>query len=408
MRILFLSRWFPFPADNGSKIRIYNLLKSLGSEHEVVLLSFVDEPPPSTSVQTLQTICSRIETVVYRGFRAHSVRARLGFLSPMPRSLLDTFSAEMADKVNRVACAWRPDCVIASQLDMIPYAVLVKDAPKIAEEIELTIPYEAYAQASGLAARLRKGLTWWKLSAYLRRTLSTFHLCTVVSSQEQRLARKVTPPTLPVVVIPNGVDVQSLQSVRSEPQPDVLIYSGALSYYANFDAMHFFLSEMFPQIVERAPKTQLLITGSTKGVPIEQLPNRENVVFTGYVDDISAVVGSSWASIAPLRLGGGTRVKVIESLALGVPVVATAKGVEGLELKRNEEVLVADTPQDFIEATLALLANPDLRTRLSFAGRRAASRYDWNRIGKHFNQTLTEMVAPVSMKEAPFVSGGQA
>lgn len=408
MRILFLSRWFPFPADNGSKIRIYNLLKSLGSEHEVALLSFVDEPPSSASVQTLQTICSRVETTFYREFRAHSVRARLGFLSPMPRSLIDTFSADMADKVKRMACAWRPDCVIASQLDMIPYAALVKDVPKIAEEIELTIPYEAYAQAPGLATRLRKGLTWWKLSTYLRRTLSTFHLCTVVSSQEQRLARKVAPPALPVVVIPNGVDVQSLQSMRSEPQPNVLIYSGALSYYANFDAMYFFLSEMFPQIVERAPKTQLLITGSTKGVQIERLPNRENVVFTGYVEDISAVVRSSWASIAPLRLGGGTRVKVIESLALGVPVVATAKGVEGLELKRNEEVLVADTPHDFVEATLALLANPDLRARLSLAGRRAASRYDWNRIGRHFNQMLTEIVVPLSPKSAPFVSGGQA
>lgn len=408
MRILFLSRWFPFPADNGSKIRIYNLLKSLSSEHEVALLSFAEDPSSSAAIQALQTLCARVETVVYRGFQAHSVRARLGFLSPMPRSLIDTFSAEMAEKARRMACEWKPDCIIASQIDMIPYAALLKDTPKVAEEIELTIPYEAYARASDPIVRMRRGLTWWKLSAYLRRTLSTFHLCTVVSSQEQKLARKVVPPAVPVAVIPNGVDVQSLQSVRSDPQPDVLIYSGALSYSANFDAMYFFLSEMFPQIVARAPRTKLLITGSTKNVPLERLPNRENVVFTGYVEDIRAVIGASWVSIAPLRLGGGTRLKVIESLALGVPVVATSKGVEGLELKRNEEVLVADTPQEFVEATLALLTNPDLRARLSLAGRRAASRYDWSLTGRYLNRLLAEMVSSSSPEPVPFVLGRQA
>ncbi|WP_298981274.1 glycosyltransferase family 4 protein [Caldilinea sp.] len=405
MRVLFLSRWFPFPTDNGSKIRVYHLLKSLADQHEVALLSFANESPTAAAVQVLREICSQVDFVSYKGFQTNSVRARLGFLSPTPRSLIDTFSAEMAEKVKKVSGQWKPDIVVASQLDMIPYALLVRDVFRVAEEIELTVPYEAYIKASHLPAKLRKGLTWWKLSAYLRRTLSAFQLCTVVSSPEQTLARRVIPSTVPVEVIPNGVDVRSLRSVSREPQPDVLIYNGALSYYANFDAMHFFLSAIFPRILERAPKTTLLITGNTRGAPIEQLPNRKNVVFTGYVEDIHAVVGASWALVAPLRLGGGTRLKVLEALALGVPVVATSKGVEGLDLEQDKEVLVADTPQRFAEATLSLLTDPALRNGLSLAGRRAANRYDWNGIGRRFNQIVTEGVSPSSAKSAAIESG---
>lgn len=405
MRVLFLSRWFPFPTDNGSKIRVYHLLKSLADQHEVALLSFANEPPTAAAVQVLRAICSQVDFVSYKGFQTNSVRARLGFLSPTPRSLIDTFSAEMAEKVKKVSDQWKPDIVVASQLDMIPYALLVRDAFRVAEEIELTIPYEAYIKAPHLPAKLRKGLTWWKLSAYLRRTLSAFQLCTVVSAPEQELARRVIPSTVPIEVIPNGVDFRSLQFVSREPQPDRLIYNGALSYYANFDAMHFFLSEIFPRILERAPKTTLLITGNTQGAPIEQLPNRKNVVFTGYVEDIHAVVGASWALVAPLRLGGGTRLKVLEALALGVPVVATSKGVEGLDLEKGEEVLVADTPQQFAEATLSLLTDLALRNCLSLAGRRAASRYDWNGIGGRFTQIVTEGVKSSFAKSAAIESG---
>ena len=405
MRVLFLSRWFPFPTDNGSKIRVYHLLKSLADQHEVALLSFANEPPTAAAVQVLREICSQVDFVSYKGFQTNSARARLGFLSPTPRSLIDTFSAEMAEKVKKVSGQWKPDIVVASQLDMIPYALLVRDVFRVAEEIELTVPYEAYIKAPHLLAKLRKGLTWWKLSAYLRRTLSAFQLCTVVSSPEQTLARRVIPSTVRVEVIPNGVDVRSLRAVSREPQPDVLIYNGALSYYANFDAMHFFLSAIFPRILERAPKTTLLITGNTRGAPIEQLPNRKNVVFTGYVEDIHAVVGASWALVAPLRLGGGTRLKVLEALALGVPVVATSKGVEGLDLEKDKEVLVADTPQRFAEATLSLLTDPALRNGLSLAGRRAANRYDWNGIGRRFNQIVTEGVSPSSAKSAAIESG---
>lgn len=137
MRVLFLSRWFPFPTDNGSKIRAYHLLKSLADQHEVALLSFANEPPTAAAVQVLREICSQVDFVSYKGFQTNSVRARLGFLSPTPRSLIDTFSAEMAEKVKKVSGQWKPDIVVASQLDMIPYALLVRDVFRWRKKLNL-------------------------------------------------------------------------------------------------------------------------------------------------------------------------------------------------------------------------------------------------------------------------------
>lgn len=391
MRILFLSRWFPHPTDNGSKIRIFNLLKALRAEHEVVLISFAGQEVAPTSLATMQTLCNDVRVVPYRGFQPASVKARLGFFAATPRSVIDTFSPAMHAAVQDVAAAWQPDIVIASQIDMAPYALAIRNSLRVLEELELAVPADGYQCARGVQ-RVRKGLTWWKLERYLRRTLPAFDLVTVVSARERDLTQQVCPDGPPVQIVPNGADLAALNRVQATPQPGTLIYSGALSYHANYDAVHYFLAEIFPLILAEAPETRLLVTGSTQGVAIEQLPQSPNVHFTGYLDDIWSAVASSWVSIVPLRLGGGTRLKVLESLALGTPVVATPKGVEGLELRADEDVMIGADPRSFADKTLALLRHPDLRHRLSDWGRRAVIQYDWATIGRQLNTLLADAV----------------
>lgn len=391
MRILFLSRWFPHPVDNGSKIRIFNLLKALGSEHDVALVSFATEPVTPASIEAMRTICAEVEVTPYRGFQANSLHARLGFFSPTPRSVIDTFSQEMRQMVEQLAVRWQPDFVVASEHDMAPYALAVQNVRRMLEELELAVLYDAYQREQRSAARLRKGLTWWKFQHYLRRTLPAFDLVTVVSAREQALAQRVISSP-PVQVVPNGADLQAMRCVQATPQPDALIYSGALSFYANYDAVHYFLTDIFPLILERKPATRFLITGSTTGVDLSRLPHHPNVEFTGYLDDIWSAVAGSWVSVVPLRQGGGTRLKIIESLGLGTPVVSTSKGAEGLELRAGVDLLIADDPQSFADATLSLLNDPVQRQRLSAQGRRAVERYDWAVIGQTLNALLDDVV----------------
>lgn len=393
MRILFLSRWFPHPVNNGARIRIFNLLQALRIEHAVALIAFAEEDIPQASLAAMQAICDDVRVVPYHGFRPGSVRARLGFFSPTPRSVIDTFNPEMLAVVEQVAAAWRPDFVIASEIDMLRYALAVKDAGRVLEELELAVPYDAYHSAPRGVARLRKRLTWWKLERYLRRTLPDFDLVTVVSPREQELAQRVCPPSLPVRIVPNGADLVTLRQVQATPQPGTLIYSGALSYYANYDAVHYFLAEIFPLILAQAPATRLLVTGSTAGVAFDQLPQTPNVHFTGYLESVWPAVAGSWVSIVPLRLGGGTRLKIIESLALGTPVVATTKGAEGLGLTAGVEITIADTPQLFAEKVLALLRDAERRHQFSARGRTAAQRYDWAAIGRNLNDVLAGVAA---------------
>jgi glycosyltransferase involved in cell wall biosynthesis len=395
MKILFLSRWYPYPPDNGSKIRILNLLRHLSAQHQVDLISFASEPVDEAQIAPVQHFCRRVEVVPYRPFQPDRLKALMGFFAVQPRSVIDTFNADLQQRVDQAHRERSFDLVIASQIDMAPYALRVTGAAKIFEEIELTTLYEQFARQAHPLKKARGGLTWWKSSHYTVGLLKKFDGCTVVSEAERERVWQLLPKYQPIAIVPNGVNVAGYRNDFGSPEADTLIYSGALTYHANFDAVDFFLREIFPLVQAQRPQIKLRITGKVTGVPIERLPktSSDSVVFTGYLPDIRSAIAQSWISIVPLRLGGGTRLKILEALALGTPVIATSKGAEGLNLAPERDILLADSPTDFAAAILRLLEDPHLRARLSRNGRLAVeTKYDWTIIGQQFN-TFIETAA---------------
>ncbi len=394
MKILFLSRWFPYPPDNGSKIRIFNLLKALACQHEIELISFTSNAISPEQLAILGQYCRRIQLAPYRPFQPGRLKALLGFVSTRPRSVIDTFNPDLQRLVEQVSRQDSFDMVIASQIDMAPYALGLPGSVKILEELELTGLFEEFARAGQPFRKLRSGLTWWKLSAYVHRLLSTFDGCTVVSAGELAQVRRVAPGGTSLAVIPNGVDIGHYANSFGRPAIDTLIYAGALTYGPNFDAIKFFLGEILPLIRRERPQVELRITGRAEQAQVKNLPLSPNngVIFTGYLDDIRPAIANSWVSIVPLRIGGGTRLKILESLALGTPVIATCKGAEGLELVPGRDLLIADEPAEFAAAVLHLLQDPDLRATLSHNGRQAVeARHDWRMIGQHFNDFIEQV-----------------
>jgi glycosyltransferase involved in cell wall biosynthesis len=213
---------------------------------------------------------------------------------------------------------------------------------------------------------------------------------------ERERVLQVAPGYSSIGVIPNGVSIADHTASLDPPEADTLIYSGALTYKANFDAMDYFLREILPLIRIERPQVKLAITGKLDGVPVDRLPiaGNDGVVLTGYLADIRPTIAQSWISVVPLRLGGGTRLKILESLALGTPVVATSKGVEGLDLVPERDILIADTPADFAASVLRLLQDASLREALSHNGRRTVeTKYDWEIIGQQFNNFIETLVA---------------
>ncbi|HWQ12426.1 MAG TPA: glycosyltransferase family 4 protein [Roseiflexaceae bacterium] len=391
--MLFLSRWFPYPPDNGSRIRIYNLLRGLAAQHEVTLLSFADGTVDEAHMAAVRQMCVHVETAPYRPFVPSRPRALVALLSPLPRSVRDTESAEMRRLVAAAIRQQAFDVVIASQIDMASYARGLPVPVKILEELELTYRYEQVANEPNLVRRARRALTWWKLVAYVRRLLADFHGVTAVSLRERDTIARLAPPGYPLAVVPNGVDVALYRADFGPPVPDALIYNGALTYGPNFDAVDFFAREILPLIRAERPAVRLLVTGAYTGVRVDRLPRGAGLELAGYLPDIRPAVARSWACVVPLRQGGGSRLKILEALAAGTPVISTSKGAEGLDLVAERDFLLADTPADFAAATLRVLRDPVLREMLSRNGRRVvAARYDWQPIVQRLNAFIERMV----------------
>lgn len=394
MRILFLSRWFPYPPDNGSRIRVYNLLRSLSARHYLHLISFTDDIQGArNAIEHLRGWIEHIELVHYRPFQPRRKEALAGFLSPYPRSMVDTFSFDMNEQVEIYIKTNTYDVVIGSQIDITPYLRATQHPCIVLEELELTGPYDRFMKVESGYRKIRAGLTWLKLSRYVGGFPGFIRGVTVVSQQEEQRADTILKGALPVKVVPNGIDCEYYRGDFGDPEDYSLVYAGALTYGANFDAMAHFLTNIYPLIQLEIPQVKLYITGKLDGVPLERLPKLPGVIFTGYLPDIRPRVAQSWVSVAPLRVGGGTRLKILESLALGTPVVATSKGAEGLELDPGVNLLIADQPADFAQKVVSVLRDRTLRDNLGLQGRTAVNkRYNWANIGDEFNQFIEELV----------------
>lgn len=392
MRIIFVSWWWPYPANNGSKIRIYNLLRQLAAAHDITLLSFAeaDEATPE-QVAHLRAFCREVVSVAKPAYHPTSVQATLGYFSRWPRSLIDTYSETMAQHVQQAAA--HADLIIVSQQQTLRYLDSVPHLPGILEEIEVTGFHERVERAGKAAARLRSQMTLMKLDHILHDLMQRGVALTVVSEAERNYLRKSAPPGARIEVIPNGVDTLTFQPDDTQPVPHTLIYSGAVTYSANYDAVSYFIREVLPLVRERVPGVQFAVTGGTGKVDVRDLAAQPGVTFTGYLPDVTPAVRSSWVSVVPLREGGGTRLKVLESMALGTPVISTRKGAEGLNIHPGEDILLADSPQEMADAICAVLGSDALRARLARGGRaRVENEYDWRMIGRRLVELAEDVV----------------
>lgn len=393
MNILFLSRWFPWPADYGSKLRVRALLRALKEAHDVDLVSFCEHAPAPAECEQARTLCREVVAIEYRPFKSNAPDALLGLLSSRPRSVQATHSPLLSETVSRMTAARQYDLVIASEIDMVPYALQVSGVPLMLEELELGVPVERASTAGSATARLRQELTLWKLGRYVNDFLPRFAACTVASDGERAYLSSMAPGYSGVVeVIPNGVDLPKGPLPPVEREPDLLVYSGSVTYSANLDAVCYFANEILPLIRRNRPNARLLVTGRTDGVVLDCIVDRSAVSFSGYVEDVALLIRRAQVVVVPLRIGGGTRLKVLEALALGVPVVSTSKGVEGLDLLPNGGFVVANTPQEFAQQVTRLLSDDSLRLNLQAEGPVAVAKYDWSLIGPSFTR-FAELVA---------------
>jgi polysaccharide biosynthesis protein PslH len=374
MKILFLSRWFPWPTTNGSKLRIYNILRGLAEHHEITLLSFADHLSVGSNSPELNKICKQVQVVEWKPYQSKSRKARLGFLSAKPRSIHDTFSYEMCHRIQDLVSEASFDLVIASQIETACYREYFRDLPALFEEVEIGVPYEKYINARTFFQRIRSGLTWVKHKRYLRQLLSTYQACTVVSEKEKELLSETLPDYQSIHVIPNCVDLQDYHK-NDEARANILIFTGSFQYNVNYEGIKWFIDEVFPRILVKAPDTRLTITGDHMNRPIGQ---NGKITLTGFVEDVRPMIAQAWVSLVPILQGGGTRLKILEAMALRTPVVSTRKGAEGLDVQNGVDILIADEPENYAEMVVRLLKEPELHHQIAEnAYKLVATTYNW-------------------------------
>lgn len=386
MKVLFLSGWYPWPADNGARIRILNLLRALAAEHEVTLIAARD-PSARTwrDEPVLEAICRRIKAVPWSPRVPHGIRRLLSFARSVPEWVVVQPSPEMDKAISEEVQAAQYDLIVAYELTTAIYTHCIRRVPVLLEALELGGFRSRLLADRTLLRRWRGRVFWWKLRRALGRLFERLDGCTVVSEAERQLLAGLMPNFGPVEVIPNCIDYASYEGLGAQPQQNTLVFVGSLDFDANYEAVTYFLQRIFPLVRARVPDAQLRITGRHSRTDLPPEFQTPGVMLTGYVDDVRTLIANSWVNVVPLLTGGGTRFKILEAMALGTAVVSTRKGAEGLEVADGTHLLLADSPEDFAVAVARLCHDVGLRSRLAAEARGlVAGSHDWSRVAPRF------------------------
>jgi glycosyltransferase involved in cell wall biosynthesis len=388
MKLLVVSTWFPYPPDNGSRIRAFRLIEQLARRHRLSLLTFADAGEASPSLGGLETSCERVSVIRWPITR----RARPGWrglLTPTPRAYAQRYSEEMAAEVSSVHGTH--DAGLALQIDAAPYLADIRTIPRVLEELEVGVHLDRIAQAPTAPRRWRARLTWAKMRRYVRDLHDRFDRVTVASTVERAHLLAIGCDAAKISVVVNAAPAPLPPRPPSRDR-NTLVYPGAVTYDANADAVGYFAREVLPRLRRERPDLELVVTGATGGRDRELAA--PGVRFTGHLEEVRSVLRGALACVVPLREGGGTRIKVLEALACGVPVVTTTKGIEGLNLADGREVLVANSPDAFAVQIGRLLDDRDLEAALTRRGLDAVVRqHTWEASGRALESALDAAVS---------------
>ncbi|MFQ3549574.1 MAG: glycosyltransferase family 4 protein [Armatimonadota bacterium] len=391
MKILFLASWFPYPPDNGAKIRTYYLLKALCEKEDIHLVSLYQEEPEQEHLNHIKNICSIHSLHKIKKYKPNTIKSLLGYFSTKPRSFIDTYDKKVANAVDIAAKDINPDVIIVSTMGMVDYIPKNTNTLLVLEQhnCEYAILKRAAEKINNPIKKLKAELGWKKYSKWEYKVCSWFDVITEVSNNDKILIQKIAKRDLNIEVIPNGVETSIYDYDNWDPDINTIIYNGALTYSANYYAVKYYADEIYPLLKNKYPNLKLYVTGKTDSVDVSYFENHNGIILTGYIKSMPEILKKSSACIVPLKDGGGSRLKILEAMAQGVPVVSSSIGIEGINAHNNKEVLIADNPNDFSNAIDKILNDKILVSELRANARKlVVENYDWKIIGNKFVEVI--------------------
>lgn len=391
MKILFACHRFPFPPNRGGKIRPFNMIRHLSQKHEIVVVSLAHTQQEFDEGAGLKEYCDEIyaEVVPEKLRWLQAVRALPG---STPSSVAYFSSARLRQRVKEAARKISFDAVFVHCAFAAQYVLGVPTKFRIMDFGDLDSgKWLDYSEWRSFPLSWGYYLEGHKLRRYEQQLATSFHWCTLTTPGELEEFKKLNVDR-PHRVIPNGVDGSYFHpnGGPSKAKP-VVVFLGRMDYYPNIDGVLHFTEKVFPRIRAAVPDVEFRIIGSNPTPAVQRLRDIPGVVVTGHVPDIRPYLSDAVVSVAPLRMARGTQNKILESMALGIPVVATFQAAKGVDAVPGKHLLVADDPENFARRVLEILEGAQLHSQLTKAGRQQVeAAHVWSTSMKILDKLLAE------------------
>jgi glycosyltransferase involved in cell wall biosynthesis len=387
MRLLIVSPSVPWPLDHGGKIRTFHLVRERAKRHEVTLVCLSDAAEPDTG--PLREICRGLHLVA---FRPGVIAPLLGLLAVGGAfNVLRFRSRALSRELRALTARGDFDEVQIELTQLWQHAGAARGRFKLlsTQNLEARVTADLGRTAGGAARRRLYRFETRRLEAFERAAWEACDACAAVSrADREEIARQIGRPSK-VLVVPNGVDPGSFEFAAdpSGRESSVLLFGG-LDYRPNRDAALWFLRRVAPLLRERLPDVRVVVAG--RGAKELAGEARGAVAeFRGDVPDARRLYATEGAMVVPLRAGGGSRIKILEGMAAGIPIVASRKAVEGLEVEEGVHLRLAEEPEEYVRGIAALLHGGEHVAKLRAAARTLVERsYDWERIVARMEQDL--------------------
>ncbi len=399
MKILWVKAGGLVPPDTGGKIRSFNILRELARRHSVTFFSFYaahdHDVHPELKEVFEQVVCMPLQLPAPKSvaeMRDYGIR----LLSSQPYSITKYCLPEVRRRVQAQLKQESYDVILC---DFIFAAGVVPwdwPGPKVlfTHNVEAAIWRRHYEVASSPIWKAISWREWRKMEAAERRYLHLADRVLTVSDTDRDSFASFLDPSK-ITVIPTGVDVDYFQPMTAEETPNSLVFTGSMDWLPNEDAIFYFVDAILPLIKQQCPEVSLEVVGRSPSRKLQALAERERCVrLTGWVEDIRPFVARGSICIVPLRIGGGTRLKIFEAMAMSKAVVSTSVGAEGLPVQAGDNILLADTPRNFADSVISLLRDPEERKRMGASARvLVQENYSWPRVAENFARTLHDAVS---------------